>query len=94
MLNRLIENTRNAKGQRQTGIVSLRLDRIDRLARHVETLSEFLLRPVTFSAQHAQSVFHRYFHSDRANPTTHSSAIMGMKTSSSSFTSPMYAINA
>src|SRR5271157_404039 len=54
------KETRQFEGQRKTGVELARLDGVDRLARDLQPLGQIGLRPVAFSAQYSQPVFHLY----------------------------------
>lgn len=54
----LIEELRDAKGERQAGIVFASFDGVNGLARHSESLGQFPLGPFTLGAENAEPVFH------------------------------------
>lgn len=59
-LNRGLEEPGKFEGQRKTGIVLARLDRVDGLARDAKFLGKIGLRPAALGAKDTETVFHAY----------------------------------
>lgn len=57
-LDRHVEQIGYAECERQRGIIFAGLDRIDRLPRHREEISQILLAPIALGAQDFKAVFH------------------------------------
>ncbi len=55
----LIEELRDAKGERQAGIVFASFDGVHGLARNCEPVGQFRLGPFTLGAENAKPVLHR-----------------------------------
>ena len=56
---RLIEDSRDTKRERQTGIVLLGFDRVNGLTRHLQLACKFCLRPAALCAKDSEAVQHR-----------------------------------
>src|SRR5690606_32102924 len=65
-LDRFAEQARQAEGERQAGVVLARLDRIDGLARDVQTLGQLALRPAEAFTQFAHAAVHGAYRNLRA----------------------------
>jgi hypothetical protein len=60
VLDREREEPRETEGDRQARVELARLDRVDRLSRHPDTLGQLRLGPAAFRAQLGDAVLHRY----------------------------------
>src|SRR5450759_3102060 len=77
LLDPTLEGAREREGQGQARVVLAGLDRVHRLARYAQPLSEVRLRPIELGAQDSEPVLHRYRNVKTAVPTPHKTAISG-----------------
>src|SRR5687767_7962720 len=70
VLDRETEQPRDGEGQRQAGVVTQFLDRIDRLSRDSQSLRELRLRPAALRAKQAEPVLHRYLQCAKSSAGT------------------------
>src|SRR5579862_1364909 len=90
LLHRLAKYLSDLEGQRQTGIIFLCLDGVDRLTRDAQFFGEVGLGPIELATQIAHAIFHSYLRLAMASPRLQSMISKGATQATSKRGSPAF----